>query len=106
TNNKVSPRHDQAAIRWSDRRAHGRSEIHAGMGRAGLAVDHAAEPEAFRFHRGGYGPGEAAVPETRGADGVVEGAKPRRLRLGTTLVGWREIDHGSGQGEALDGKLS
>src|SRR5438034_8140749 len=102
----VGHERDPSAIRGDHRRPRGRGEVHPGMGRARLAIDDASESEAFRLHRGGYGPGEAAVPETRGADGVVEGAKPRRLRLGTTLVGWREIDHGSGQGEALDGKLS
>src|SRR5215471_15845572 len=74
------------------------------MGRARLAVDDAAEPEALRLEVGGDRSREATPPEALGGDGVVKGAESGGLHLRAALVRRGEIHHALRQGEALHGE--
>src|SRR3990172_1869283 len=83
----------------------GGGEVRAGVRRGGLAVNDAARAETLGFGVGGNGLGEAAAPEAFRADRVEERAEPRRFRVRPALVVRRELNHGLGQAQALDGEL-
>src|SRR6516164_11117870 len=62
----VSHQSDPAAVRGHHGGARGRGEVHAGVRRAWLAVDDAAEAEAVGLDVGGDGAGESTAPKADG----------------------------------------
>src|SRR5947208_3534653 len=82
------------------------ARVHPGAGPTDPALDSSVPDGQLEQGVGvDAGASELAAPASLEADRVEQRGQPRRFRLGPALVLRREIDHGVGQGQGLNGKV-